>query len=165
MDLSADVVTCVRTRLEDLKRRLVATLGRMSPEDLTWRPNRESNSASNLVVHICGNLRQRFHAGLGGAPDVRDRDAEFAASGAWTTADLIVLVQRTFADVDGILESLPAHRLGEEQMIRAKPTTVLDVLIRVVGHISEHVGQVIYIAKARLGEEFETLSIPRATGR
>lgn len=165
MDVSSEVIRCVRARLEDLGRRLVATVGRMSPEDLAWRPNADSNSAGNIVVHICGNLRQRFHAGVGGAPDDRDRDAEFSSAGPWTTAELIALVQRTFAEVDTILQTLPPVGLGEPQMIRDTATTVLDVMVRVVAHIGEHVGQVVYIAKARLGEAFETLSIPRAPTR
>jgi hypothetical protein len=37
----------------------------------------------------------------------------------------------------------------------------LEVLLRVPVHLAEHVGQVAYIAKARLGEGFASLSIPR----
>lgn len=165
MEVSAELISGVRLRLQDLERRLTTTLARMSHEDLAWRPNAASNSAGNLVVHICGNLRQRYHAGLGGAPDDRNQDAEFAGAGPWARTGLIAMLERTFSEVDAMLASLPAARLGEKQEIRGTPTTVLDVLLRVVGHISEHVGQVVYIAKARQGDGFETLSIPRGNGR
>ena len=50
------------------------------PESELWhRPNASSNSAGNLVLHLAGNVRQWIVSGVGGAPDVRARDAEFAA--------------------------------------------------------------------------------------
>lgn len=163
VDGAAEVIEYIRLCLEDLGRRLTTTLRRMSPADLAWRPNAESNSAGNLVIHICGNLRQRFHSGLGGAPDDRDREAEFSTAEPWTSAELVSLVERTFAEVDVTLAALPTTRLGGVLAIGRKPTTVLDILVRVVGHIGEHVGQIIYIAKARVGADLETLSIPRAS--
>lgn len=165
VDLPAELIRSVRTRLEDDRQRLITTMLRMSPEDLAWRPNLESNSAGNLVVHICGNLRQRLHAGIAGATDDRDRDAEFATAGPWTSEELAALVERTFSEVDAILAALPTMRLGDDQDIRGRPTTVLDVLIRVAAHAAEHLGQIIYIAKARQGGNFDTLSIPRAKAR
>lgn len=161
VDVAVEAIAGVRLRLQDLGRRLVVTLGRMSPEDLAWRPNAGGNSAAHLVLHVCGNLRQRFHAGLGGAEDDRDRDGEFSAPGPWTSAGLVAMVESTFAQADAVLAALPSARLGERLAIRGQETTVLEVLLRVPVHVAEHVGQVVYIAKARLGEGFASLSLPR----
>ena len=52
------------------------------PADRLWqRANESSNSAGNLVLHLAGNVRQWIVSGVGGAPDVRHREAEFAARG------------------------------------------------------------------------------------
>jgi hypothetical protein len=46
--------------------RLSVALQRLSDEDLWWRPNDASNSAGNLVLHLCGNARQWIVSGVGG---------------------------------------------------------------------------------------------------
>src|SRR5436309_2710971 len=50
----------------------------LSEEDLWWKSHSTSNSVGNLVLHLSGNVRQWIISGLGGAPDVRERDKEFA---------------------------------------------------------------------------------------
>src|ERR1700726_140797 len=50
-------------------------------EEIWWRPNEASNSIGNLVLHICGNMRQWIISGLGGAEDLRQRDKEFTERG------------------------------------------------------------------------------------
>lgn len=54
-------------------------------------------------------------------------------------------------------------RLLEAQTLGREATTALGRL-RVPLHLAEHVGQAIYITKARLGDGFETLSLPRRSG-
>jgi len=159
---AAAVVAETRQRLEDLRRRLHTTLERMTPADLTWRPNDECNSAGNLVVHVCGNLRQRFVAGFGGQADDRDRDAEFAADGPWTGAELAARADAALGAVDAFLAGLDPARLGEVREFQGRSHTLLETLLRTVAHTSEHVGQIVYIAKARQGAAFQTLSLPLA---
>src|SRR5438876_11140845 len=55
-----------------------AAIGRLAEADLWWRPNEASNSIGNLMLHLAGNIRQWIVSGVGGAPDERDRAAEFA---------------------------------------------------------------------------------------
>jgi len=164
MDLGVELIRQTRERLEDIRRRMVTTVERLSPEDLAWLPNAQSNSAANLVVHVCGNLRQRFHAGFGGAVDDRQRDAEFAAPPARdaTAAALVARIEAAFAEVDAFLAGLDTVRLQETRSVQGRRPTLLAVLLRTVEHSGEHLGELIYIAKARLGAGFETLSIPRA---
>src|SRR5437867_7915143 len=61
--------------------RIVDCLELLSEEEIWWRPNEASNSAGNLVLHLCGNVRQWIISGLGGEPDTRERDKEFAERG------------------------------------------------------------------------------------
>ena len=46
--------------------RIVDCLQLLSEEEIWWRPNEASNSAGNLVLHLCGNVRQWIISGLGG---------------------------------------------------------------------------------------------------
>ena len=63
--------------------RITTCLAHLSAEQIWWRPNKASNSVGNLVLHLTGNVRQWIISGLGGAPDLRERDRRNrAASGA-----------------------------------------------------------------------------------
>src|SRR4029077_8434606 len=75
-------------------------LERLTDEQIWWRPNEQSNSIGNLLLHLSGNARQWIVCGVGGATDARDRDAEFAQRDRIARADLRALLQRTLADVD-----------------------------------------------------------------
>ena len=51
------------------------------PEHLIWsKPNEQSNSVGNLLLHLEGNVRQWIISGVKGDPDVRHRAGEFAAT-------------------------------------------------------------------------------------
>src|SRR5688572_24497957 len=100
-DLAAAFVDYSRRYLgEDFLPRILAALDRLSDADLWWRPNEASNSAGNLVLHLCGNARQWIVGGVGGEPDARERQAEFDARGGVTRAELVALLERTFGDLD-----------------------------------------------------------------
>jgi hypothetical protein len=60
---------------------IVECLQQLSEDEIWWRPNSASNSAGNLVLHLCGNVRQWIISGLGGEEDKRERDREFAERG------------------------------------------------------------------------------------
>src|SRR4051812_9327405 len=61
----------------------------LSIENIWWRANAESNSIGNLVLHLEGNLRQWIISGIGGAADVRHRQAEFDERNKIAGAELI----------------------------------------------------------------------------
>src|SRR5207253_1797940 len=61
--------------------RIKRCLKLLSEADLWWKSHSTSNSVGNLVLHLSGHVRQWIISGLGGAPDVRERDKEFAELG------------------------------------------------------------------------------------
>lgn len=160
-DLGARLLEMHRDSLRDLLRRCCAALEQLSDEDVNWRPNAQGNSVANLIVHMAANLHQRLSAGIGGVPDHRDREAEFDTSVSHTRDQLHEIATKAFREADGILSGLTPDRLAEPQQIRHRQVTVLDVLFTVATHMSEHVGQILYIAKLRRGSAYRILSIPR----
>jgi uncharacterized damage-inducible protein DinB len=140
-----------RYLVEDFLPRILTALDRLSDADLWWRPNEASNSAGNLVLHVCGNARQWIVGGVGGAPDTRERQVEFDARGGVTRAELVALLERTFADLDRTLRGLDAARLLERRVVQGQDVTVLEIILHVVEHVSHHTGQLLWIAKARSG--------------
>src|SRR4026209_1187126 len=67
-----------------------AAVETLSEADLWWRPNEASNSIGNLMLHLTGNIRQWIVSGVGGAPDRRDRAAEFARRAQLARETLVV---------------------------------------------------------------------------
>jgi hypothetical protein len=42
-----------------------------------------------------------------------------------------------------------------------KNSTVLDIYMQMISHLSEHAGQIIYIAKLKFGDNYVTTTIPK----
>ena len=128
-------------------------LERLEDSDLWWRPNEESDSAGDLVLHLCGNARQWIVAGIGGKPDVRRRQDEFDTRGGVSRAELTALIERTFTDVDRELSAVSPAVVMEGRVIQGQRVNVLEAILHVVEHVSHHMGQLLWIAKARSGTD------------
>jgi uncharacterized damage-inducible protein DinB len=123
------------------------------PEDaLWWRANDESNSVGNLLLHLTGNVRQWMVSGVGGAPDIRHRAAEFAATDGPPRTELLANLNHTLDEVDRVLGALTPESLLERRIIQGRDVTVLDAIFICVEHFSMHLGQIILLAKLRAPE-------------
>jgi uncharacterized damage-inducible protein DinB len=118
------------------------------PTDAIWRRDDESsNSIGNLLLHLSGNIRQWIVSGVGGAPDTRQRHAEFDARDGDDAAALMERLLETVREADDVLASLDAKRLAESRMIQGRDVRVLDAVYHVVEHFSMHTGQIILLTK------------------
>jgi hypothetical protein len=80
-DLAAAVGREAAKELASAVGKIKHCLGQLTDEQVWWRSHPSLNSIGNLILHLCGNLRQWIVAGLPKAKDVRDRPAEFAERG------------------------------------------------------------------------------------
>jgi uncharacterized damage-inducible protein DinB len=133
--------------------RLSVALQWLSDDDIWWRPNDASNSAGNVVLHLCGNARQWIVSGVGGAPDVRRRQEEFDERGPLPRAQLLRVLDDTFRDIDRTLDGFDPATLLERRTIQGTDVTLLEAILHVTEHVSHHTGQIIWIAKARTGAD------------
>jgi uncharacterized damage-inducible protein DinB len=122
-------------------------LEQLTDEQIWWRPNEESNSIGNLVLHLCGNARQWIVCGLGAQPDTRKRDAEFAQRDALPRTDLLQLLRSTLGDVENVLRQLDPSTLLETRKIQGSDVDVLEAIFHVTEHFSMHTGQIIMMTK------------------
>ncbi len=137
-------------------------LARLDDKQIWARGASHENAIGNLILHICGNARQWIVSGVGGVPDVRQRDAEFAAQGDWTKEELLAHLQQTVRDVIAVLETVTADRLKQIIVPQGYTTTVLGAISQVVTHLHLHTGQIIFATKILTGEDLG-LFRPRAT--
>ena len=125
-------------------------------DHVVWsRPNEASNSIGNLLLHLTGNARQWIVSGIGDAPDMRDRQAEFDQRAPMPVTVLIDRLEQTISDVDRVLASLTPADLATRRVIQANDVTVLEAVYHVVEHFSMHTGQIILLAKADQGDRVQ----------
>src|SRR5581483_4050909 len=79
--------------LEEYLAKIRLALETMPLDRVWWRPRAESNSAGNLVLHLCGNLSLWLLRSVGNEPFERDRAAEFAATGGPGAAELLARLE------------------------------------------------------------------------
>jgi uncharacterized damage-inducible protein DinB len=129
-------------------------LDSLTDEQIWWRPNDESNSIGNLLLHLNGNVRQWIVASLGGISNVRDRDAEFAERNGKERAAMVSALEETLAEFDRILAAADTDDLLKTYTIqRYENVTGLEAIYHVVEHFSMHCGQILYITKLLSGSD------------
>jgi len=152
MDLSdqitAELINEVRRRLiEESMPRINKCLDRLTDDQIWWRPNHESNSIGNLVLHLSGNVRQWIISGVGKQPDTRARSEEFYTQGPMPKDELWGILSTTMADIESTLDRVTADQLIIKQPVQIYTESVLSMLIHVTEHFSYHTGQIAWITK------------------
>lgn len=118
------------------------------PADALWRrPAPASNAIGNLLLHLDGNVRQWIVSGVGGAEDVRERDAEFAAREGAPGAELLARLEQTLKEADSLLARLAPDDLLSRRSIQSRDVSVLEAVYHVTEHFGMHTGQVILLTK------------------
>lgn len=144
---SADEMLVLGNRIDDCLKRLTA-------EQIWTRKSDNENAVGNIVLHLCGNVRQWIISGVGGQPDVRDRDSEFAARGGMEPAQLAAKLKSTVGEASIVIRHLPVARLGERKVIqKIYDTTLMEAIYHVVEHFAQHTGQIIFATKLLTGDD------------
>ena len=140
-------------KLSQLGGRIQDCLGRLTGEQIWARFGDNSNAVGNLVLHLCGNVRQRIISGVGGAPDIRRRPEEFAARGGPSGPELAARLDATLRMAVAVIEALPAERLAERVLIQGYDVTKLEAVLHVLEHFAQHTGQILFATKAVTGAD------------
>ena len=163
IDIHALIISQLTKKYEEIKTTFLKAISQLNDEQLNWRPNKESNSIANLAVHIVGNINQRINSGILGLPDTRNRETEFNPQLVLTQEEIKVLINESFNLLISTTEQLKKDDLLRTQEVRGKSKYIYEVLQQCATHYSEHLGQVLYIAKLCLGSDFITTSIYKPT--
>jgi len=156
--LGDEFVAQARQQLDSSVGLIRHCLGQLDDAQVWWRPREGMNSVGNLLLHLTGNLRQRFGSVIGGEPDDRDRPSEFTERGSVPKDDLQSRFEEAARRADEILAGLAADRLGEMcgYEILAGPTekSVLGVVLQTLTHLNGHAQEVLHLTRTQLGEGY-----------
>ena len=149
-----------RLVFEHSLRKITHCLDQLADPDIWWRPHESHNSIQNIVLHLCGNVRQWIIHGVGGSPDMRNRPQEFNDRRPVAKAELLEKLRRTVAEADATLAALPPERLLERRRIQGFDTYMLAAIMDCASHFVGHTHQIVYITRMRLGDSYRFQFVP-----
>src|SRR5215210_2059189 len=133
MDIAQAFIAQSRSLLQTANLpRIERCLERLSDEEVWWRPNDESNSTGNLLLHLSGNVRQWIVSGLGGREDARVRQEEFDERRVLPRAELLRRLKETLFEADSVLAAIEPAQLLESRRIQGDEVTMLEAIYHVV---------------------------------
>ena len=133
--------------MEEYRTKLRKAVRAIPASEIWRRPNAQSNSVGNLLLHLAGNVGQWIVSGVGGAPDTRDRVAEFATQRGASADELLARLEAVLEEADRVLGRLTPIDLMERRTIQGRDVSVMAAVYSAVQHFSTHLGQIIWIAK------------------
>jgi hypothetical protein len=156
--LGTDFVSDARQQLAACAGTIRHCLAQLDDGQIWWRPRAEMNSVGNLVLHLAGNLRQRFLSDIGGEPFDRDRFGEFTERRLIPRDELLQRFDEIVGRVDVMLAAMPADRLREQRQYAVTAgtidSTVQALVFRTLTHLAGHTQEILFMARLQLGEKY-----------
>ncbi len=147
MSIEQIFLTYSADKLSQLAGRIATCLDKLSDEQIWTRHSDNENAIGNLVLHLCGNVRQWIGTGVAGLPDIRERNREFAARGGAGRGELKERLRTAVDEAAEQIREFPPERLEEITRIQNYDVTRLEAIYHVVEHFSQHTGQIIFATK------------------
>ena len=150
MDRTLDSTLLHVTRLrllQDFPDQINACLDMLTEEELWWRPNEQTNAVGNIIVHLAWSNRYYLQQIIGGRDIGRNRDAEFAARGGYSKAQVREMWDQSVKITGEILDGLEPSQMMQTTDRTGKTTTYAQLLLHVTHHTADHMGQVVWITK------------------
>lgn len=160
--MKSDYLDSVIKQFEYYKMLGEKTIAQLPDEKLTWQYNRESNSIATIIKHLSGNMISRWTDFLttDGEKPTRDRDAEFE-NDLNSKTEILEAWDRGWSCFLDTLKSLTEDDLEKIIYIRNQGHTVTEAINRQLAHYPYHIGQIVFIGKMILDEQWQSLSIPK----
>jgi len=134
-------------RIQENTPKIIKCLDELSEEQIWMRPNEASNSIGNIILHLCGNIRQYIISSLGYQPDIRERDKEFSAKGGYNKEELQNKLTATVEQAITTIGNVDENRLLKIHSVQGFNYSGIGIIIHVTEHYSYHTGQIIFWTK------------------
>jgi len=141
------------SRIEKNTPKITKCLDQLTEEQIWMRPNEASNSIGNIILHLCGNIRQYAISALGDQTDVRERDKEFSAREGYTKLQLLTKLTETLSEAIAIMRSVDDVKLLKLYPAQGFTYSGVGIIVHVTEHYSYHAGQIIFWTKQLTGND------------
>ncbi len=127
--------------------KIKSCLKELNEKDIWLRPNEHVNSIGNIILHLCGNIRQYVISSIGGKADIRERDLEFSTKDGFTSSELEVKLLSTVEEAKSTIVSASLENLARQRIVQKTSYTGIGIIIHITEHYSYHTGQIILLTK------------------
>jgi Protein of unknown function (DUF1572) len=135
--------------------RIAHCVGQLTDEQVWSRPRPDMNSIGNLLLHLAGNVRQLIVTGVGGAPNTRERQAEFDARGPIPSEELLGKLFAVVKEAHQVIQSASAETLCTMIPVKRYDWNGIEAIVRSVAHFRGHAQEIIHMTRMILGEKYE----------
>jgi uncharacterized damage-inducible protein DinB len=159
LDIGRAFLAEARGQLQAAHRKILHCVDQLNDDQLWWRAGEQFNSIANLMLHLEGNVHQRLLSLIGGEPDRRDRDREFAERGPIPKDELVERLDVTLTRAEELLAELAPERLLETRryrMLRGEVEgTFLTLVLHTVVHLGAHTQEIVAVTRLQLREAYQ----------
>ena len=134
-------------RITENTNRIIKCLKEIEETEIWQHPNENSNSIGNIILHLCGNIRQYAISSLGETEDVRVRDKEFSTKEGFNKNELSAKLKNTVDEAINIIENLDESRLIKLYSVQGFNLSGIGIVVHVTEHYSYHTGQIAFWIK------------------
>ena len=133
--------------------KIIKCLDQLTEEQIWIRPNKASNSIGNILLHLCGNIRQYVISGLGDQPDIRERDLEFSTQGGLNKLALLAKLKDTLTQAIHVIRNADEVSLMKIYSVQGFNYSGIGIILHITEHYSHHTGQIIFWTKQLTGND------------
>lgn len=148
--------------LENALAKIKHCLAQLSDEQVWWRAEEEQNSVANLILHLCGNLRQWIICGLGNLPDDRRRQQEFNDRSRLSKEELLARLEATVAEAQATLQQLTPAEMLRVRHVQEFDVTGAEAIFDSVPHFRGHTQEIIHFTRRLKGSDYQFSFVPKS---
>ena len=152
-DSIAEILESLLFRMDEKTEMILKCLDMLSEEEIWQRHNEASNSAGNLILHLCGNITQYAISALGQKEDIRERDLEFSTLGGVTKQELITKLSAVLKQAREVMLSRTQEQWLSKYKVQGFLLSGIGIAVHVVEHYAYHTGQLAFWTKQLRGKD------------
>ena len=145
---ASDCLDACVSRIEHATRQL-------DDAQIWYRHDEAMNSIGNLLLHLCGNLRQWIICGIGGVVDQRDRPAEFTQRVAIPREDLLRGLRATVDEAKEVLAQAETTSMLQPRRVQGFDVTGWGAVFSSVPHFQGHTQEIVAMTRMQLGKAYQ----------
>ena len=138
-------------------------VNQLSEDQVWWRPAESMNSVANLMLHLCGNVRQWLVSGVGETVDIRERQKEFDQRNSASKTELMQQLESAVADAREVLAGISAETLLRARRVQGYDVRGIGAVFHSVSHFRGHTQEIVHMTRCQLGDSYKFDFIPTTT--
>jgi uncharacterized damage-inducible protein DinB len=146
-NLTREFITEAIHRIDENTKKITTCFSELEEAEIWKRPNPHSNSAGNIILHLCGNIRQYAISSLGQVEDIRERDKEFSVTSGYSKSELLKKLTDTVEQAKSIIQNISEEELIRKRKVQGYIHSGIGIILHVAEHYSYHTGQIIFWTK------------------